>query len=1251
MKTCIQNLFIVLTLLAGLMQNGQAAVVFTLTPSTISNTYNGPITLQVTGLTSKDTVVVQKFLDANTNGVIDAGDTLWQQFSITEGTNLVIGGVTNINVPGDTDGTANGQITAKLNFQADFSQTIVGKYLFKLSSPAGHFTPMTNSFTVTNFPFAQKFTGTVASSGVAAPNAVVILFQGSGNSVGDDGVNPIGGAVANNSGSYAIQAAPGTYLLAAFKTNFIADTTAAADLVLGSGSTINTNLNLLATTRSITGKFVDSTSSSIGLPGLLVPILTQDGLLAVCFTDTNGNFTARVNASEWQIQNDSAAIAFEGYVAPQNGTVADATAGNVSLMNITLHKGTALFFGTVKDNFGNPLPMVVPVGASDNNNGLYQSDGYTDTNGNYVTAVVGGLGGSDPWVPQIDNSSSFPNYDFSQSPLNQNGGTNMTVGKVVLQNFTAILATNHITGHVQDSDGNPISGVGVSAGATINNVTYQAQVDTDSDGNYSMNVANGEWFPSVNCNGGDDSLDNILGSGSYECPDNQDLLISNGDGMANFTVQLCNGVQITTASPLPVGEINVPYDQFLQASSCSDNFNWSVNDPQDLPPGLQLDSFGELFGTPSTNGTFNFSVNVTDGNNNSTNQSLSLTINSPIPVLSSPVITSGHQLQLSLNGNAGNYYTIEFSTNLINWSPLLITNPPSLQPLYLDFPTTNKTGFYQAHQSGVLVGQSDFSLGVGTIGTPVFYVDITNGIAVISITRTNGLSTAVCVNYSTSDGTAIGGCDYEPQSGTLCFAVGVSSNSISIPISLGCSFTNQSATVNLQLSNGSNVLNAVLIIQRPPPVLAVFPTSLTLYVPGNCGQSITISNAGPQGSVLNYTLADDGALGGYLNFNYQGPVSPATGSLQAGQSAQVTITVLDQFATNWIGGILTTAPSIYTPGAANYVKYPLSVEIQPEQTLSIVNTNMLDFTDTTTSSIPTQTIVISNASPCGTLNYVISNNVSWIGVSQLQGSVTGTNVATISVNINDSSLYAGANYQGTIIVSDADNPTYIQSIPVSLTIANAQLQAGAADFDVPVSDSASVDATCYGGQTISQIYATNVIFPISFSTNEQASVSGNYANGAGSGTANASSSLSYSYTSSTIKASGSGTCSDQGSGANGCSSYTGDAITANEGSGVALAFNVSHLTRFQVTGAISVANGNGGRSFATLFQNIDDPNYLFDDDVSVSEQKTISESGLFTSGSLYIIEMSQGTSSGYGSGTTSASFQNITLQLLPGAGP
>src|SRR5262245_17176521 len=77
-----------------------AAVGFSISPSTVSNLYSGYITVQVTNLTAGDTVLLQTWLDANTNGVIDAGDTLSQQSQLTDGQpGMVIGGVTNVNVP------------------------------------------------------------------------------------------------------------------------------------------------------------------------------------------------------------------------------------------------------------------------------------------------------------------------------------------------------------------------------------------------------------------------------------------------------------------------------------------------------------------------------------------------------------------------------------------------------------------------------------------------------------------------------------------------------------------------------------------------------------------------------------------------------------------------------------------------------------------------------------------------------------------------------------------------------------------------------------------------------------------------------------------------------------------------------------------------------------------------------------------------------------------------------------------------
>jgi hypothetical protein len=178
MNAFLVRLSVVFAWLFVFGQGAFAAVTFTVAPSAVSNTYAGSITLQIGGLTNTETVVIQKFLDLNTNGVLDGNDWLVQQFTLQDGANFVIGGVTNFNVPGDLN-PATGAITAALNFQnGDFVQNIIGKYLYKLSSPVGHFAPLTNSFSVTNFPFLQQFTGNVVSNGTSTTvsNAVVLLF-------------------------------------------------------------------------------------------------------------------------------------------------------------------------------------------------------------------------------------------------------------------------------------------------------------------------------------------------------------------------------------------------------------------------------------------------------------------------------------------------------------------------------------------------------------------------------------------------------------------------------------------------------------------------------------------------------------------------------------------------------------------------------------------------------------------------------------------------------------------------------------------------------------------------------------------------------------------------------------------------------------------------------------------------------------------------------------------------------------------
>lgn len=514
-----------MTLLA--VHNARAAVSFTVSPSTISNTYTGTITLQVTGLTNGETVLVQKFLDANTNGAVDAGDVLWQQFQLADGSASVFhnGGtsVTNFNVPGDTDASTNGSITAKLYPSLDFSQVIVGKYLFILSSPTAHFSPLTNSFNVTNFPYAQSFSGIVVSNSTPVPNAIVILFQPSSGG----GDNPKAGAVADNSGHYTIKAATGSYLLAAGKSNYVANLSASPNTTLTSGATITTNVPLTGATETISGNVVDLNSSSKGLAGYLVPLQTKDNLLAIAFTDANGNYSAGVTPDVWKVSGDSQGLAYKGYLGLDNKLTEDTTGGSVSGVTLALPKATAIFYGTVKDNHGNPLAGI-DVYTSDQS-GFYQSDGYTYIDGSYVALALNN--GSDPWQVQVSTDNNPLNYVYSQ-------GTNNVIfssGQAVKVNFTALVATNTITGHVQDNTGKSLSNIGVNAN---DNNGYNAHADTDSNGNYTLYVANGDtWSVSLNCC---DSCGDGLPS-SYQCPDSQDVFINNDNGTANFTVQPAGG--------------------------------------------------------------------------------------------------------------------------------------------------------------------------------------------------------------------------------------------------------------------------------------------------------------------------------------------------------------------------------------------------------------------------------------------------------------------------------------------------------------------------------------------------------------------------------------------------------------------------------------------------------------------------------------------------------------------------------------
>ena len=99
-------------------------------------------------------------------------------------------------------------------------------------------------------------------------------------------------------------------------------------------------------------------------------------------------------------------------------------------------------------------------------------------------------------------------------------------------------------------------------------------------------------------------------------------------GLSNFTVKVTDSQStpdtatkalsinipadlVITTSSLPAGQIGVAYSQTLAASGGKTPYSWSL-DAGTLPAGLSLSSGGVISGTPTTAGTSNFTVKVTD---------------------------------------------------------------------------------------------------------------------------------------------------------------------------------------------------------------------------------------------------------------------------------------------------------------------------------------------------------------------------------------------------------------------------------------------------------------------------------------------------------------------------------------------------------------------------------------------------------------------------------------------------------------
>ncbi len=123
------------------------------------------------------------------------------------------------------------------------------------------------------------------------------------------------------------------------------------------------------------------------------------------------------------------------------------------------------------------------------------------------------------------------------------------------------------------------------------------------------------------------------------------------------SITVSAGVSATFPAP-PAGDVGGAYSDTLTAAGGTAPYAWSVN-AGTLPPGLSLSSAGVLAGTPTTAGSYPFTVNVIDANNGIATASITLVVSAGLALaFTAPPGTDvgiGYSDTLTVTGGTGPY--------------------------------------------------------------------------------------------------------------------------------------------------------------------------------------------------------------------------------------------------------------------------------------------------------------------------------------------------------------------------------------------------------------------------------------------------------------------------------------------------------------------------------------------------------------------------------------------------------------------
>ncbi len=392
-------------------------------------------------------------------------------------------------------------------------------------------------------------------------------------------------------------------------------------------------------------------------------------------------------------------------------------------------------------------------------------------------------------------------------------------------------------------------------------------------------------------------------------------------GLFSFTVQVVDNVMCTSTktytltvttscsnvvlspSTLPSGVVGAGYSQAVTLAGGSPSIDVGVLSGS-LPPGLRVVVMGTrirtgitLVGTPTAPGIYTFTLQGVDSAGCSDTRNYTIVISSvncldiSIAPTSLPSGRVNTPYNAALSASPSASYTYSLASGLLPPGLILSNNG-----LISGTPTTTGTFSFvvQAIDTNFCIGTNNYTIIIaGTSGTIGFSVGtfstVEGGVATITVTRTNGGSGQVSVDYLTNNGTAIAGKDYVGTSGTITFASGDTAPKTFTIQTIANNVFEPNKTFNISLNNVTGgaslgIVSATLTITEKdtprPGKLAFSQSAYTVNeTSGIATITVTRSDGGNLPVSVNFsTSAGTNAQAGFNYIDVNGTLNFPTGS-------------------------------------------------------------------------------------------------------------------------------------------------------------------------------------------------------------------------------------------------------------------------------------------------------------------------------------------------------------------------------------